>query len=938
MLHLLVMAALAGCAAPPEPGPRQAADDPVADLQRSAGPRVLTSAQAQPVSDVPERRETAPSRPARSEAPPRVRTEPAVQPRTAAPTPRRDSTRAQEDEGEQVLLNFVDADIPAVLRVMAGFTKRNFLVDPRVKGQLTLVSEGRVSAGTAYDMLLASLRMAGFAAVDVAGGTRVVPEADAKLQGGPVQSSAAGPGAGRDSEPARAGGEIVTRTFRLSYENAAELVPVLRPMIATNNPITASAGSNSLVVTDYADNVERIGRIIASIDTPTSLSTAVVRLRQGIAVDIADVANQLLDAQAQGGEGTQRIIIVADPRANNVVIRATSPARAKLARDLVLQLDEAQADPDTMHVVYLRNAQASYLAEVLRGVLTGDPGSSGQASGADAAVRAALGAGGMQSGTNNGSNTNSTSSGTNSTRNTSGNTTSGLGSSLRGAAGQGATGAGTGTSSNLNGSGPLQGFAAGGMTVQADATTNALIISGPEPIYRSLRKVIDMLDQRRAQVLVESLIVEVNEDDAAELGIQWMTGNGRWFAGNRSSLGSGINASARTTLDAAPGGLSVGLINGTVNLPGVGEVLNIELLARALQSRSGVNILSTPNLLTLDNEAASIMVGRTLPFVSGQYITDGGGGSNNPFQTVEREDVGLKLNIRPQISEGGTVKLDIYQEVSTLDDVASASLGGVVTNKRAIDTSVLLDDGQIMVLGGLLEDSVQTTRDAVPILGSIPGLGALFRYDRRSRVKTNLMVFLRPYVVRNAQDGRGLTASRYDYMRRAQGRVQPPENWALPDMGSPVLPPIGLQSTRDRQTYDLRPEAAAETLSQPGPESTNSSTFRPGLVNSGGEEAPQPVRTRLPAGLTVSGDPAALYGRPEGNTNILQFTEARTEQEAEQAVQRTRISGLKAYSLTGPGGMGYVVRVDVPRDPRAVDNAVQVLRELGYQPELVVGP
>jgi len=324
------------------------------------------------------------------------------------------------------------------------------------------------------------------------------------------------------------------------------------------------------------------------------------------------------------------------------------------------------------------------------------------------------------------------------------------------------------------------GFSQNGISVQADVATNTLLISAPEPVYRNLRRVIDQLDQRRAQVLVESLIVEVNQTDAAELGVQWMLGNGRTFGGTHfggTTGGSGLNTTARTTLDVLPkDGLKIGVIDGTINLPGVGQILNMKALANALQSKGGANILSTPNLMTLDNEAASIMVGQTVPFVSGRYVTDGGGGSNNPFQTIVREDVGLKLRVRPQISEGGTVKLDIYQEVSSIDAQSANSTAGIITNKRALDTSVLLDDGQIMVLGGLLEDNVSHGRDAVPGLGRIPVLGALFRSDTRKRSKTNLMVFLRPHVVRDPAAGQRLTR---EPLKIVGGKVAVPQKPGL---------------------------------------------------------------------------------------------------------------------------------------------------------------
>ncbi len=329
-------------------------------------------------------------------------------------------------------------------------------------------------------------------------------------------------------------------------------------------------------------------------------------------------------------------------------------------------------------------------------------------------------------------------------------------------------------------------FSAGGVTIQADATTNTLLISAPEPLYRNLREVIDQLDQRRAQVVIESLIVEVSEDDASQFGVQWQTGNlsGNGGFGGVNLGGSGLNSNGGTSIDVLPQGLNVGVVRGAVTIPGIGEVLDLKVLARALKSKGGSNVLSTPNLLTLDNEAASIFVGQTIPFVTGSYVTGGGGTSNNPFQTVQREEVGLKLNVRPQISEGGTVKLDIYQEVSSVDQRASLE-AGTVTNKRAIDTSILLDDGQIMVLGGLLQDGYNQSNNAVPWLSNIPLLGVLFRNEARSTSKTNLMVFLRPYIIRDSGAGRSITLNSYDFMRRAQGNLQPERNWALPDTRRP---------------------------------------------------------------------------------------------------------------------------------------------------------
>ena len=664
------------------------------------------------------------------------------------------ATKARNPLGDQpVQLNFVDADIQAVVRALSRATGQQFLVDPRVKGNLTLVSEGQVPAHQAYDMLLAALRMQGFSVVDVGGVAQVVPEADAKLLGGPIYSTGSS--------------GMQTRTFRLQYENAVNLIPVLRPIVSPNNPINAYPGNNSIVITDYAENLTRVAQIIDGIDTPSAIDTDVVKVQNGIAVDIAAMVAELLETQ--GADQTQKINVVGDPRSNSIIIRSGSPERTELARNLIYKLDNAQSNPSNMHVVYLRNAQAGKLAQSLRGLLTGESESS-----VSDEARGKLSAMGGNSQNTQGA----------SAQNSSGTPT---GSGVQSGYSQDKS------SSASTSNDQSTAFSAGGVTLQADATTNTLLISAPDPLYRNLREVIDMLDQRRAQVVIESLIVEVGEDDASEFGVQWQAGNlgGKGGFGGVNLGGSGLNgtSTSKTSIDVLPKGLNIGVVDGTVDIPGIGKVLDLKVLARALKSKGGTNVLSTPNLLTLDNEAASIFVGQTIPFVTGSYVTGGGGTSNNPFQTVQREEVGLKLNVRPQISEGGTVKLDIYQEVSSVDPRASVA-AGTVTKKRAIDTSILLDDGQIMVLGGLLQDGYSQSNDAVPWLSDIPGLGALFRNEARSVSKTNLMVFLRPYIIRDSKAGRSITLNRYEFMRRAQGGLQPEHSWVLPDVQAPQLPSV----------------------------------------------------------------------------------------------------------------------------------------------------
>ncbi|AYF48213.1 type II secretion system secretin GspD [Pseudomonas sp. TH21] len=717
-------------------------------------PLLVDSELGQPLADTRRSGETPLDR--QREVPPKPRVQHPVthSARGQAPAP----VKARNPLGDQpVQLNFVDADIQAVVRALSRATGQQFLVDPRVKGNLTLVSEGQVPAHQAYDMLLAALRMQGFSVVDVGGVAQVVPEADAKLLGGPIYSAGSS--------------GMQTRTFRLQYENAVNLIPVLRPIVSPNNPINAYPGNNSIVITDYAENLARVAQIINGIDTPSAIDTDVVMVQNGIAVDIAAMVSELLETQ--GADQTQKINVIGDPRSNSIIIRSGSPERTELARNLIYKLDNAQSNPSNMHVVYLRNAQAGKLAQSLRGLLTGesDTGVSDDARG----KLSSMGGNGK----------NSPATGT--AQNSSGTPT---GSGVQSGYGQ-ASGSTPGTGSTPSDQDTA--FSAGGVTIQADATTNTLLISAPDPLYRNLREVIDMLDQRRAQVVIESLIVEVGEDDATEFGVQWQAGNlgGKGGFGGVNLGGSGVNGkpASPTSIDVLPKGLNVGLVNGTVDIPGIGKVLDLKVLARALKSKGGTNVLSTPNLLTLDNEAASIFVGQTIPFVTGSYVTGGGGTSNNPFQTVQREEVGLKLNVRPQISEGGTVKLDIYQEVSTVDARASVE-AGTVTNKRAIDTSILLDDGQIMVLGGLLQDGYSQSNDAVPWLSDIPGLGALFRNEKRSVNKTNLMVFLRPYIIRDSGAGRSITLNRYEFMRRAQGGLQPEHSWAMPDVQAPQLPSV----------------------------------------------------------------------------------------------------------------------------------------------------
>jgi general secretion pathway protein D len=331
--------------------------------------------------------------------------------------------------------------------------------------------------------------------------------------------------------------------------------------------------------------------------------------------------------------------------------------------------------------------------------------------------------------------------------------------------------------------------------IQADPATNSILINAPDAIYNNLRAALDKLDVRRAQVYVEALITEITADKAAEFGVQWQSLSGVEKSGTNAFGGTNFGGPGQNVLGIAANpasagrGLNVGVINGVVNIPGVGEILNLNLLIRALESDNNANILSTPTLLTLDNEEARIIIGQNVPFITGSYAVTGAATTPTPFQTIERRDVGLTLRVRPQISEGGTVRLQIYQEVSSVVETLLPNPAGVTTNKRAVESTVLVDDGQIVVIGGLIQDGVRETVEKVPLLGDIPLLGALFTYSTRARSKTNLMVFLRPTVLRDAQRADTVTGSRYDFIRGEQGKAGALPNAPLSGSDSPTLPP-----------------------------------------------------------------------------------------------------------------------------------------------------
>jgi general secretion pathway protein D len=660
----------------------------------------------------------------------------------------------------EVLLNFQGADLQAVVKAISQMTGRNMLVDPRVRGQVTIVSARPMPVAAAYQVFLSALKAQGFTAVDGPEGTvRIIPVAEAK---------AAAPVNEKDASP-RGGEQIVTHVAIGQHVAVAQLQNVLRPLMSPTSQLSVYDPANALIITDYADNVRRLLRIIERIDLPASTDVTVVPIQHASAIDLAELVVRLSGTglatpggvpgapPTQIAAGGDRFSVVPDTRTNSLLLRSDNPGRIAQLRSLVEKLDVPARAFGSTRVIYLKHAEATKLVEVLRGML------SATATGAQAQAAPP---------------------------------------GVAGRPGAGAT--------------PSQ--------IQADEATNSIIINASDTVYNNLRLVIEQLDVRRAQVYVEALIVEMTADAANELGIQWAGATGRGSrtigaATNFPSANPSIGALAATpALGAGAAGLTVAVLGRAITLPDGTTVRSLGALARALQTNSLNNILSTPTLLTLDNYQAKIVVGQNVPFVTGSFAqataaAAAAGGTTgavvNPFQTIERRDVGLTLRIKPQISEGGAIRLEIFQEVSRIDLTSQGIASDVVTTKRSLETKVVVDDGNTIVLGGLIDDTIKETREAVPLLGSIPFLGALFRYRQEVRVRTNLMIFLRPVIIRSADDSYRVTTDRYDYLR-AYTRGEGEEREALFDRLEPVVPGPSGDAPRERA-----PQAPAEP--QPAP-------------------------------------------------------------------------------------------------------------------------
>jgi len=668
------------------------------------------------------------------------------------------------------LLNFQNADIHGVVKAVSQMTRRNFLIDPRVKGQITIISAKPVSRGAAYQIFLSALKAQGFTAVEGIGVTKIVPAAEAKTNA--FVSTTDEPGGGE---------QIATHVLIMQHGAATQMIPLLRPLMSPTSQLAAYDAANALIITDYADNIRRLIRIVAKLDQPASSDVTIVPVTHASAVDLADLVMRLSTTSgpitpgapaAAAAAAADRFTIVPDLRTNSLLIRAENPGRVNQLRSLIAKLDVPAVSGGHTRVIYLRNADAVKLSEVLRGILQGEARAHQTAAsvGAGAAGAAATAA----------------------------------------ARATGATGARTIEAS----------------LIQADEATNAIIINAPDAVYNNLRAVIEKLDVRRAQVYIEALIVEMTTDTAQELGIQWaaadavgqgaIAGVQNFPSANPSLVGL---ATSPTVALGLSGGLSLAYLGKEIVLPDGSTVRSIGGLAKALEQQNLGNILSTPSLMTLDNAEAKIVVGQNVPFVTGSFAQAAGttaGAAVNPFQTIERKDVGLTLKVKPQVSEGGNIKMDIYQEVSNLARTPLSGASDLITNKRSIETKVVVDDGSTIVLGGLIEEQTQDNEQGIPFLSKIPLLGWLFRYKDNTGKKTNLMVFLRPQVLRSPVDNYRISQDRYDYLRTQS------QKFDAADVSKRLAPQVPKEKpkTKDAPTGDATtPTSDAAAADAPGAQS-----------------------------------------------------------------------------------------------------------------------
>ena len=696
---------------------------------------------------------------------------------------------------DKVVLNFENADIQTVIKAISKLSGKNFVIDPRVKGTVNIVSEKPISKSESYKVLESALRMQGFATVEADGVIKVLPETDARTYGMRTETQ---------SNNRNPGDQLVTKIFIIDNGSATQLANALRPMISPNNAISVYQNSNALVVTDYSSNMARITKIITDLNTTKTkkVAPAIVRLKYAYASDVAQTLQSYAGSGSMGsgsGGGSSggandgpTTAITVDPNTNSVIINSNVAAKVEELRALALSLDkETSSTNSNLHVVYLRNADAAHVAEVLKVIASGQDNPDMTASAASRTL----------------SDTSSAFQSSGSSSSSGGSTFSGGSSSNSKPPSSNRSSSNSGTTGNNDKNAPK-------IFVQAEPSTNSLIIQAPEATYRNMRMIIDMLDVRRVQVMIEALIAEVSTTDAGTFGIQWLGGAGNNnvgaavvsnYAGNNSSV-SNLAQTAIAASSLANGGASgagaagasglsipnevyVGLVTGTTTIGGQ-TVPGISALADMIASNNAGNILGRPTLLTLDNEEASIFVGQNIGIPTGSFQNTGNAAGNIVSQ-VNRQDVGTVLRLKPLVTQSGIIQLAVYQEDSIVNPSgqtqASLQANGPNIDKRNLKTQILVNDGQIIALGGMTQDQISLQSAGIPLLSSIPYLGWLFSWQSRSHIKTNLVIFLRPVIIRNEEGMKALTNQRYRYIMQQQGAIKATGNALLPNVDAVTI-------------------------------------------------------------------------------------------------------------------------------------------------------
>ncbi|MDS7692788.1 type II secretion system secretin GspD [Acinetobacter soli] len=675
-------------------------------------------------------------------------------------------------------INLRDADLTAFINEVADITGKNFAVDPRVRGNVTVISNKPLTRDEVYDLFLGVLNVNGVVAIPSGNTIKLVPDSNVKNAGLPY-----------DMRNRARGDQVVTRVIWVENTNPNDLIPALRPLMPQFASLAAVPGTNALIVSDRAANIAQLETIIRNLDGTGQNDVEAIILQNSQAEEMVGLLESISSTGASKDVTGSRVRIIADARTNRILIKGDTGTRKRI-RNMIETLDVPSADRlGGLKVFRLKYASAKNLAEILQGLVSGQ------------AVNSSQSKTGSNSGSSSSTGLNSLIGGSASQSNTTGSNNATSGSSIN-----------LNSSNNSNNQNSITSFNNNGVSIIADSAQNALVVKAEPQLMREIESAIQQLDIRREQVLIEAAIIEVSGDDADQLGIQWALGDLSSGIGliSFSNVGASLASIAAGYLSNGSTGAASAIASGSNGGSGatlaLGNFSNSRkaygALIQALKTNTKSNLLSTPSIVTMDNEEAYIVVGQNVPFVTGSVSTTSTGVAN-PYTTVERKDVGVTLKVIPHIGENGTVRLEVEQEVSAVQDKGQAT--DLITSKRAIKTSVLAEHGQTVVLGGLISDNRTLSRQGLPGLSSIPYVGRLFRADSNSNEKRNLLVFIHPTIVGDANDVRRISQQRYNQLYSLQLSMDKNGNFAkLPEnleqlYQQPAAPVAAIPSTPYQQ-------------------------------------------------------------------------------------------------------------------------------------------